>query len=333
MLLIILIVLILLVFALLIYMCSMRYRHLLGAHASIVEPISIKRYDKETKLYNLVGKINNDTLYVSDFHHFPIIYGSNTMALVHGIPINYLQENTFHNKEQGVYSVIELKEERYIASMLIYKYFPGKTNITKKFQTDDDDKKLNGPFERIRFVLLPEATEEFSTDQIDFAYLPKLENENIMHTMYKYNTLPKGEIKFNETIEFIEKCLNKKIDKIRFQNKLYIQDNVKYAFCIERVNNSWKPIYKLSSMSNKTNKPIVANIDESTLNKMFNDFCVKLLNENYIPYLSKRNDKYINLRYVDNDIINGYDVMKLYANVPLESLSEDELRDVSCTIL
>lgn len=291
-----------------------------GSHASLIEPYKLIKLEKNTTLEQAFGEYDpkDQKCKVKDSHHFPILYGKHKSQFVHGVPINGVV-----NKDNKLYNIITFNEERDMFRL-----------FASIFRVINGQRKTQ--FETVCVVMLPEYKEEkkwhkkiYEIDDryIDFAFLPNDDNSGIL-TMYKFNSLRKGPLRFQDTFNLIAQQLKPiKITTFAFYEN-FRERYKDFKDKIPDFDNYKELKYQVELDDNGIWNLKLINNGVSIQNKMLEDlFSEALIHNNYYDYLLK-SGRYENLQFIENHIETGYDMLRYYTNVPLYVLAEDSGDDV-----
>ena len=308
------IILLLIVFILLLYAFLLLTQQVIsGGHATMVKPLVLKRMSNGTALAMKFGEIENATVRITNTHHFPILYGNYDKQIVHGVPINGIME-----RGGSLYNKIIFKEDRDVYEMNISLYIGEAAPIN---------------LDKVMLVLLPKSDAEkprenlvasVSNEYVDFAYIPKSRTKSTIEgeidTLYKYNTLERGAIRFQDTFDLIEHQLGKTIDTFMFIqpfNKAYKHYESKLPDF-----NAYNKVSFMVSRNNGVWKLFVYNGKVQIESKALEDlFMTTLVDNNHYDYLYNVGDDR-NLIYHHNNINSGYDLMRYYSNIPIKTYFE-----------
>lgn len=323
-----------LVMLLIISCCALLFRilhhKLYGGHASLIKPYTPTTLSAGTELSQLFIKFNSvyppDIRIIDNSHHVPIYYGTNTKMYVHGVPID-----GFKSINKQLYNIIRFHEPRIMFSL-----------TASTIQNDQRAPVI----EHVNVVMLPkrapasEITDErilakmleyeevengiINNNNIDFAYLPYPENPFTMRTLYKFNTLPKGELRFQDTFETIYQNLNDPSVKRFVFTENFCKTYREYKNMVQKFDTYGSLKYHVVRTTEGTweLKAYLANNVEIHDEALMEVFSQNLVNSNYYDYLGK-DGKISNLEYIENDINNGFDLLRYYTNVPLHVLAQD----------
>ena len=277
-----------------------------GAHASVVKPFTpVYKKIGDTLIQNF-GKQNGTFCDVANAHHFPVIYGSNRRQYVHGVPIDTAIAYTDPSKGRHTMmaTVYKFKEKRIVFETTVTLY------------TDNNLMPQN-----VYIVMKPDYNilkMPPTNDYIDFAYSIRFKDDNVIGSMYKYNSTPRGTLNVQNTFETVQNQLGIKNDGFIFgrDSKHVIED----MYTDEKNKIPYGTKYTVVKKDGMWTINVVENASNTDVNKLIDMFKEALVMNNFYDYLDGNGTEYANLHYTKNDINTAYDVLRYFSNVPPEYL-------------
>lgn len=282
------------------------FNNMSGAHASVVKPFVPTYRNVGDKLIINFGRIAGTACDVTNAHHFPVIYGTNRKQYVHGVPVDTTISYTDSSK--GPYSMVgavyTFKERRVVFETTISLYtdnnlLPQNVCIVMKHDYD--------------LLKMPPTH-----DYIDFAYSVRPKNDNVVGSMYKYNSTPRGALNVQDTFETVKNQLGTDVNIFIFgqDDKHVIED----MYTDEKNKIPYGTKYMVVKKGNDWVIKVEKNASNADVNKLIDAFKEALVMNNFYDYLDGNGTKYANLHYTKNDINTAYDVLRYFSNVPPEYL-------------
>lgn len=238
-----------------------------------------------------IGAYSNGDMIIANRHHFPISYGNPPTLYIHGVPLYsiFIKEMEYKenskNGKNGKNGNMSNDNKKGIYGVV--KIDNGRTICTIKASVyNPNSPNHNVTIETVRHVLYPNS-------KVDFSFISDPNSKEYITTMYKNNDLPDETPDINIIHELLENYINATITRFIFAKEKRSKEQ---TFTIEKQDNIWIGYYDHTQKST------------SILNAFFEE----IETHNHYPPLD--NNDIGMLKYVGNSLMDGYDIMKYYAN-------------------
>lgn len=256
---------------------------LYGGQANIIEPIKYETLREDMYLYIHIGNYSNGNMIITNHHHFPINHGNPPTLYIHGAPLySAVVKYNENKKSNAIYGVVKIDRGRTICTMKASVYNP---------QLDNH----NMTIETVRHVLYPNS-------KVDFSFIPDTLNDDYISTIYRHSNLSVETPDLDIIHRLLQNYTNEPIISFIF-NKLNGESSRKLI--VTKYTNGWSV-----SMKYKNNNSVP--VPNTTLLA----FLEEIETHNHYPPLD--NNDIGKLEYVENNLMDGYDIMKYYANRRIE---------------